>query len=286
MTDRTVAIRSSLSGIHCAGGVATRVCIWKSLAFFTVVLLSGIGDATADELGVQFGVENFRWREYSAGSRLLEESGPRYHVGADWRRPFRADERLLLQVRGSLYFGRVDYDGQACTLAGSCVPFMTDTDYSGVGADATIARRFGGESGGEVFGGGGIDTWRRGIKGRGNVQGVTEDWTTLFVLVGGGGYWTAPAARVHVRAGLKHPVYTENLPDSYDVVLEPNGRTSFFARFATDFLSGGKPRWGLGVYYDSYRFEESDKERSGSVLIWQPKSNQDVVGVYGTIYLR
>ena len=258
---------------------------WRSLVFFTVLFFGTIGDAFAD-LGLQVGVERFRWREYSAGARLLEESGPRYHAGAVWRRPFATDERLILQVQGSLYFGRVDYDGQACTLSGSCVPFMTDADYRGLTVDAMVARRFGGESGGEVFGGGGVDTWRRSIKGRGNVQGATEDWTVLFVSVGGGGFWTAPTARFHLQAGLKYPIYTQNLPDAYDVVLEPKGRTSLFARFATDFLSGGKPQWGLGIYYDSYRFGESDKERSGSVLIWQPKSNQDVLGLYATIYLR
>jgi hypothetical protein len=243
------------------------------------MLAGTFGQACAD-IGLQAGVEQFRWREYDdGGTRLLEESGPRYHFGAVWRKPLDAG-RQLLQVRGSVYGGSVDYDGQACNSFNVCTPFQSTTDYSGLEADATFAWRFGGP---EVFAGGGFDTWRRRIKGHGNVRGVTEDWTVFNALAGVGAQW---GSRFHVRGGVKYPFYTHEQPDTFNVTLRPKGRASLFANFSWDAMSGGRPRWGIGAYYDAYRFAESDKERDGSFIVWQPKSSQDVFGVYGTYYLR
>lgn len=258
----------------------------RFLVVAALLLLAVSGEAAAN-LGIWFGGESFRWREYDAGgARLLEESGPRFHLGADWRRAFGDDRQNLLDLRGSLYYGKVDYDGQACDGFGNCTPFQTDTEYSGVQVSAIVARRFGGSGGGEVFGGGGIDNWLREVKGRGAVRGVEEDWTTFYLLAGGGGYWNGRSVRVNARIGVKYPFYTLEVPDAYDVVLEPEGKPSLFARVQTDFLGAHRPIWGLGVYYDRYRFDQSDRERDGPYLIWQPESHQDVFGLYATIYLR
>lgn len=89
--------------------------------------------------------------------------------------------------------------------------------------------------------------------------------------------------RAHV--GVKYPLYATNVPNSFDVTLEPKGRASLFARVATDFIGAGRPRWGIGIYYDSYRFAMSDIEQVGSVLIWQPESRQDVIGIFTSVYL-
>ena len=261
---------------------------WKSIAVSALLLL-GFARAAPAELSIQLGAEYFRWEEFNGGgSRLLEESGPRIRVGADWRIPFGAEHQYLLQAQGSVYGGRVEYDGQACTVStpSVCNPFMSDTDYLGATAEATVARRFGADPGLEVFAGGGVDSWRRKIQGDGSVQGAIEDWATIYLVAGGGAYWTNSSSRLHARAGVKYPAYTEELPDLYDVTLNPKGRASFFARFSTDFLSGGQPYWGFGVYYDSYRWDESDRERTGSVLVWQPESRQDLIGLYGTYYFR
>ncbi|MBI3900352.1 MAG: hypothetical protein HY308_19010 [Gammaproteobacteria bacterium] len=258
---------------------------WKPLAS-VVLLVFGIAGEASAEVALQLRREDFTWKEYDAdGDRLLKEDGPRYHLGAIWRTPF-AEQRWLLEAQGTLYFGTVDYDGQACTLSGSCTPYQTETKYSGLQLGATMARRFGRTSGFELFAGGGIDTWKRKIDGSDTVSGATEDWTVFYAVGGAGGYWTAPTARFSVRTGLKYPLYTEELPDSYDVTLEPKGRLSLFARASMDFLAGGRPRWGFGLYYDSYRFDASDQERDDSVIVWQPESRQDVIGAFATIYFR
>lgn len=238
------------------------------------------------EFGFRTGVEDFRWQEFNGGgSRLLEESGRRYRFGIDWRIPLQRPE-FLLEFQGSIYVGQVDYNGQACTLSGSCVPFRSDTTYSGGQIEALLVSRFGQIAGGELIVGGGIDNWRRDIRGHSGVSGVAEDWTVFYLLGGGGAHWRAESARFNLRGGFKYPFYTYEDPDSTPVTLEPKGRLSFFARFVANFTTAHGPQWGIGVYYDSYRFDESDRQRTGSVIVWQPESHQDIFGIYGVIYLH
>lgn len=252
----------------------------------SLVLLFGFVSEAVAELGVEFGIEDFRWREFDAGARLLEESGRRYRIGASWRQPLRFDQRDSIFVRASLYFGSVDYDGQACTLSGLCVPFQTDSDYLGTAAEVSFAHGLGLSGSGEIFGGVGIDSWERDVRGRADVAGAIENWTVFYLFAGGGGRWQHAGARYHLQAGAKFPFFTYELADSFDVTLEPKGRASLFARLGTDFMAGGKPQWGFGLYYDSYRFAMSDVERVGSIFVWQPESEQDVIGFYGTFYLN
>jgi hypothetical protein len=234
---------------------------WKQSVLLLALAIGGIGDAAA-ELSLDFGVESFRWREFDSGAQLLEETGPRYRVGATWRQPTDKTERDLLQLTGTIYFGNIDYDGQACTLLGSCVPFKTDADYAGTTVEATLYHRVGANQTGELFAGGGWDRWRRDIKGSGAVTGAIEDWITFYLLAGGGKHWMSSGARYHVQAGVKYPIYTSNNPDAFSVTLEPKGRASLFARVSADFVSAGRAQWGIGVYYDSYRFAMSESIRA------------------------
>lgn len=244
----------------------------------------GVSSARAD-VALQLGIEGFRWREYEAnGSRILEEHGPRLRLGGEWTLPI--DESYLARFRGSLYGGRVEYDGQACQLGGSCSPYKSDTDYVGSNLEATLVRHFGKTDGAEIFASGGVDNWRREIKGSATVQGVVEDWTVFYLAAGAGHHWASPGARYHVRLGVKYPFYTYELPDLYDVTLEPEGALSLFFNTAVEATKNGRPTWGVGAYYDSYRFEESDTKRQGAVIVWQPESRHDVIGVYGVVYLQ
>jgi hypothetical protein len=260
------------------GGVMGK---WMCLVVFAIAA------PAAAEPDVRYGVESFRWSEYDAdGSRLLTESGQRYFVGAEWQRPFGPDPGQHLELQATGYLGNVDYDGQACTLLGDCVAFTTDTFYGGVRGDALVVQRSGTDQGVEIFGGGGIDFWRRSIRGRASVQGAIEDWMVFYVVAGGGAYKTDASTRIHARAGVKLPFYTHELPDTYDITLNPEGEMSLFARLSFDFLVNGQPRWGLGVHYDSYRFGASDMKRTGPIVVWQPESRQDTFGIFGTWYLN
>lgn len=252
----------------------------------SAMLVGVCATASADELNLRFGVEHFRWREYDAGSKLLEEKVARFHGGAEWRMPIGTGNNLFLDVAGTVYVGYGDYDGQACNTSGTCYPYQTDVDYAGAQVQGLFLRRFGSGSGAEVFGGAGADNWRRDIKGDATVQGAIEDWYVFSILAGGGGYWTGSSTRGYVHLGVKYPIATAEYPDAYDVTLNPEGRPSLFARAKFDLMSNGKPMLGFGLYYDTYRFAESERERDGSVVVWQPKSRQEVVGLFMTIPLH
>src|SRR4051812_46620654 len=120
-----------------------------------LLLLLGLGvspSAMAAELRVQAGIEHFRWREFdAAGAGILEERGPRIRVGGDWRLLFGEQHQYLFQLRGALYGGNVDYDGQACVLGGACAPYKSDSRYLGLTVETTVARRFGDDAGTELF---------------------------------------------------------------------------------------------------------------------------------------
>lgn len=252
----------------------------------SVALLFGCVSTASAEFAITAGAENFQWQEFTSAGRLLEESGHLFRAGAIWRERF-AQEQMLLELRGSGYFGRVDYDGQACDVFGpSCTPYRSDADYRGIAAEATLARRFGRSTGADLFAGGGFDTWRRDIKGDSNTAGVVEDWTVMYLLAGGGGHWEYTSTRYEARAGFKYPFYARDTNHFYEVTVEPKGKPSFFARFSTDFMSAGRPRWGLTLYYDTYRFDQSNVQNVGFGLgVFQPRTEQDVIGLYALIYL-
>lgn len=245
-------------------------------------LLVVAGEATAaNEWSLQFGIEDFRWREFEGGSRLLEESGTRYSLGIGIESPVSPDALTVLGVEGKLYFGTVGYDGQACNIVTSvCVPSASDTDYNGLMGEAWIARRQPGAGGGafEVFGAAGIDGWRREVKSTATASGSTEDWTVFYGRAGAG--WRTGSYAL--RAGLKLPLAVNESTD-FGVDLEPKGRVSLFLDFAGTVHESTRQSWAISAFYDSYRFAESDhvivSTNIGLVEIWQPESHQDVLGL-------
>lgn len=271
----------------------TRVSAKFYRCLFVTLFSFGLCASAAAELALTGGVERVQWQEFTGGGRLLEESGTLFRGGAVWRQSY-SEDRMLLELRGSGYFGRLSYDGQACNLTDStCTPYQSKADYLGFTGEGTVARLYGGSQGSEVFAGGGVDAWRRDIKGDSNTGGVVEDWFVLYLLAGGGVRWSGPDARYQLRAGLKYPFYASDTNHFYDVTVEPKGRLSGFARVVVDFPGAGPARWGLGAFYDSYRFDRSDVIRvnpnSGicaSCGVFQPRTEQDTIGVYGIIYLR
>lgn len=257
---------------------------WRRVAACVVFLL-GLDIAVAD-MRVEVGTENFRWREHVDGSRLVEESGPRLRMGAQWRSPVEAHSALSVELRGAVYVGRVDYDGHAQEPSGFRFPFQSRTGYGGVNTELLLAHDVAREPGSELLAGAGIDAWRRKVSGGDGVAGVVEYWAVFYLLAGGSLCWSAAQNRYQLRGGIKYPAHILQVPEGYGVNLEPRGRASLFARFTADFLDRGRPRWGVGVYWDSYRFARSDGEVRGSALVFQPESRQGVLGFYGIIYLR
>ena len=195
------------------------------------------------------------------------------------------DSLTVLSAEGKLYFGTVDYDGQAINfLTGERAPATSETDYDGFMAEASVSRRYPKERGGavEVFGAVGIDAWRREIKSTVTAIGTTtdswEDWTVFYGRIGAG--WRTSAYAL--RAGVKLPLVVDEATD-IGIDLEPKGRASLFLGFTATVHDSARQSWAINAFYDSYRFAESDH-----VPVWingelrgffQPESHQDVLGL-------
>jgi len=233
------------------------------------------------------GVQSFRWQEFLDGARVVKETGPMLSLGASVDNLGRAGKGLLFSVEGAIYGGTVDYDGQ--TQDG--VDAQTDAEYSGAYLDGLLGYRvFSIEKRYDidVLGGLGLDSWDRDIAGGTDalgrqVRGIAEDYQVVSGRVGLGlqsrwARWTG-----YLQLGLKRPLRTQEEITRLGVTLEPKSAPSVFGSLSLDRLSSGRRTFGLVLYYESYRFDESPPEPGslgGSpVLVFQPESKMDVVGL-------
>jgi hypothetical protein len=238
----------------------------------------------ATEWMLHAGIEDFRWREFDGGDELLEESGARYSLGIGFESAISPDSLTVFSGEGKIYFGTVDYDGQACAiLTGVCVPSESETNYDGIMAEARIARRYPKEGGGavEVFGAAGIDSWTREIESTAIASGGSEDWTVFYGRAGVG--WRTGSYAL--RGGVKLPFIVDESTD-FGVDLEPEGTASLFLSFSATVHDSPQQSWAISLFYDSYRFDESDHvlvwTNFGLLEVWQPESRQDVLGLQVT----
>jgi len=243
-----------------------------------LLLLLAAGSVQADDLQVTFGSEYFSWREYDGSSKLLEETGPRYFIGLEAENTQGND--WVYGLRGRLYTGRVDYDGQ--TMSGT--PVTTDTDYSGWSAEFDFTRHFVGTQPSTAVDYWGLklalgyDMWLRNIRDRGSVYGYEERYDVGYGRLGAvyttGSGWS-------MQGGLKLPLFTaeevglSRFAGLEDITLKPKPDYSLYA--SVNYRLDG--RWSVGGYFDSYRFKSSDTDSLYGVF-YQPKSQQDTIGFY------
>lgn len=261
-----------------------------SMVLLSVLGLSAVAQAAdSPQTSIQFDAQSFRWREFrGTGERLLEEKGARFSIGAAYDNFRREGSGVLYSVNGKIYLGSVDYDGQ--TLSGT--PATTDVSYFGLNVEAQGGYRFGRRIGLDVFGGLGMDDWLRSIAdGRtasgGPAYGYNEYYTILYGKAGLGFFQLLDGWRYMLQGGVKMPLYASEYVDlGGGVTLQPGLRPSAFANFQFDFGSGRRDRFGVALYYDSYRFSESDPEPldDGSALVFQPRSHMDVYGLRLSYY--
>jgi len=92
-----------------------------------------------------------------------------------------------------------------------------------------------------------------------------------------------------LQFGIKYPLYTfeqAHLADigfDSDVDLSPGKQVSGYAKWQMNWgRETDKPRFGVSIYYDSYRFSASDSKTvsAGGYLfrVYQPESRMDVLG--------
>jgi len=224
------------------------------------------------QVAVFFEPEYFVWQEFVDGRKVLEESGPRFVLGASYK--MESDDRGFLfgaQLKG--YYGEVGYDGE--TQSGT--PVETTTQYyGGLGEVRGFYRAFAGKSYFlDVFGAFGVEGWRRSLYGEG---GYIEEW-----IIGYGklGVELDPRANGWLGSiGVKYPIYTDEvarlsefgLPD---IQLHPGKLPSVFFEGGYQFTKN----FSVLATFDSYWFDESDVESVGPVGFFQPESRNYVAGL-------
>lgn len=238
--------------------------------------------ADTSRYAVGAGVERFLWREYdSGGAKLLEEEGPRFFIGLDAERTMPSD--WTYGFRGRLYSGEVDYDGQLQ----DGTPAETDTDYEGVKIALDFAHPLAAAGGASLVSfrfGVGVDWWDRTIEDTATANGYTERYRIPYLDFGLTYRWDEPLG-FYAEGGIRHPFSTKESIDDYgnydDIELEPDGDLSPYLGVGYRFPA----RWDVELYYESYRFGASDKERltiggvPTNTVVFQPESEQDTVGL-------
>jgi hypothetical protein len=264
--------------------------------FFLTFCLLGLSAANADEaapkppLSVGAGVESFRWEEFSGGRRLLRETGPRLTVGATLDYLLENDRSHPYFLEGRAYLGVVDYDGQ--TQAG--VAAKTDVDYFGFSAEGLRAWRLSNSTPVDLLAGLGLDTWERNLQDGtaadgSSTSGYREDYFIIYGKLGPGFLFQGETRRAYLQFGLKYPLityeraYLSSVGFDSDVELEPGRRLSGYLKWRMNWgRETDKPRYGVTVYYDSFRLGASPVKTvtGGGTLygVYQPESHMDVLG--------
>lgn len=230
--------------------------------------------------------EYFTWEEFNdAGERLLRERGPRIAMGVEGDNFARELPGFVYRFSGAGYVGSVTYEGRTIKAP---VAVTTSTDYLGLSLEALGGQRYGflvEPHRFDLLFGGALDLWLRNLRDSHDANGnFTMGYRETYLA------WTAKAALGlshqagngvgYFMAGVKYPAYVSEWLTLYNVVLHPQGRPSWFARWTmTNVLPFQRTGLSISLFYDSWRFAVSDREADGDVRVWQPESSMDVIGV-------
>ncbi len=238
--------------------------------------------AVAEELRLSYGVESFFWEEFNdRGDSLLDESGFRHLFSLD------SESQISLRwngdFNGHLFIGTVDYDGQ--DSLGN--PVKTDTEYTGLGAEAGFSYLFNGRLN---DGDGaaqtalrlalGLEKWDRDLQGLG---GYREKYLVSYGRVAG--VYASPSLW-RAELGVKQPISTSESIDLSafgfvgDVELSPKGKTSMYANVSYRI----DQRISLKLAYDGYLFDQSDDEivynlNGNYYAVHQPESRMRTISL-------
>lgn len=233
-------------------------------------------------------VEQYLWREFDNGTRLVKESGPRFGIGFTYNFEF-LDHHLILKPRVEIIGGQVDYDGHACNInTGVCQPATANTSYFNGKLETDLGWRFRSteRTSIEPFVGIGFQGWLRDIyngtaSDGSSVRGYTENWHTLYLRAGlRANFALGEKTKFFAEAGGKFPVYTANtayLSDAGlgpDVTVKPGNEASWFAEAGISYK-----HFKTSFFFDSMNFAKSDVVNSGGLGFFQPKSQAELYGL-------
>ncbi|MBU5614392.1 hypothetical protein [Geomonas azotofigens] len=253
----------------------------RTLLFVVIVLCCALpaAAATLEELTPYFSTQYFTWQERINGRRLLKEEGPLFSVGA--RVGSVTDASLTLRGKGELFGAEVGYRGE--TQAPDPAPVRTHVTYLGANAEVDVGYRL--RSAAlvvEPFGGLGYRYWLRDLQDSSTpdgtpVSGYTEAWTMGYGRVGARAATTAAGVKMTACGGAKYPFYVGNTVDfagSGETTFRPKGRWSGFAEAGASYRS-----LSLNLYYEGFRFHQSDLKMVQGTAYFQPDSSSDIFGM-------
>lgn len=231
------------------------------------------------ETCVYLKAENFVWKEFEGGSRLLEESGPMYGLGI-FSHYIR--NGLTFRPMVEVYGGNVGYEGQ--TQGGT--PIITETNYLGgkAGFDAGGIITLNPAFYLEPFVGFWAEAWERDIESRGGGIGYKERWGSFSARGGlrGEAGSGSGGVRVFGEAALKWPFSTVNRAD-FPVIGKVNVRPEGRLGWTTEAgVKAGPVR--IAFFYEMVKFSKSDEmvvPLGGGIalVVWQPDSEYSVYGL-------
>jgi hypothetical protein len=263
-------------------------------SFITLALVLLASQAAAAEYGgirelfIGPSIAYFHWQESVAGQNVLTEQGPIYGVdGSIALDLLKTDRAGTLTFKGKvgLFGGMVDYDGHTQP---SNLPVKTDVNYVGIKEEIALGWAMPlGDVHLEPFAGLGYRFWIRDLQDSTanngtstvKVSGSTEVWESAYTKVGAA--LTIPLTkdwRIFVEGGGKYPFYNSNSSDIAGIgntTVRPEPRWSAFAE-----LGARSRKLRPALFYEGYRTGQSPMVRISSTSgVYQPKSDEDVVGV-------
>lgn len=253
----------------------------KIIALLCLFVLGAPAVSSPQEQIFTAGVELVNWREYSNGSRLLSESGPRLTIRFDRSRPLPGNNNLAYASHIAGYAGNINYNGQTQPSGGSIFVAST-SQYLGLKGEWLILQALAEARQTQVLAGFGFDTWQRAIQSSTTALGdpvssTTESFVIGYTRLGLQLEHQASHWRSETRLGLKYPFWTREKIDIASDALQPAGRPSLF--ISTRITPATQADLVLDLYYDSFRFDPSNTINSTIGPVHQPRSELDVVGI-------
>lgn len=238
----------------------------------------------------------FNWEEFnSAGPRILKEEGLLVGTGGTVRLDLYV-KKLILELKGELFGGDVNYNGQTQPNQNSAIserPVKTDVIYFGTKAESDLGWCYPiSQVSLEPFAGLGYRWWLRMIQGsmtqdaNGNpltVGGSTEKWMSFYGRLGARAAWTfSKDCTLFAEGGGKYPFYNENeadVPGGGSVSIKPGKEWSAFGEIGVTYK-----RFRPSIYYEGFRFSQSPTvtvpiSSTQQELLYQPRSESDIFGI-------
>ncbi|MBJ6799633.1 hypothetical protein [Geomonas propionica] len=253
----------------------------RTLLFTVLVLCCALPAAagTLEELTPYFSTQYFTWQERIDGRRLLKEEGPLFAAGV--RVGAVTDTVFTLKAKGELFGGEVGYRGE--TQGADPAPVRTRVTYLGTTGEVDLGYRLRSEALVlEPFGGIGYRYWLRDLQDSSapdgtRVYGYTEAWTMGYGRVGARAATSSAGVKLTACGGAKYPFYVGNTVDfagSGETTFRPKGRWSGFAEAGAGYRS-----LSMSLYYEGFRFHQSDLKMVQGTAYFQPDSSSDIFGM-------